>query len=334
MKGYQIRITLLLVLFAAITPTTAQIAVSQPEKATLITTDISNFWAMFDQLPQVNSTEDTLQILHDFYLSQASPALQEYFDVERRENNKIIETEYLAILRQYPKYLASIRSNTESIVSSKEKIYECFHRAKELYPEFTFRDTYFCIGFFNSGGKSMAQGGLYIGTEMFALSDDTVLDEWQGSAWLQFFNPIDHIHNIVLHEQTHFQQSPPANNDYNLLYNAINEGASVFLVDLVTDSEGITNGGGIGKTAFRYGEANEEEVWKLFKKDMNSNDQSKWFYNAETTDWPKDMGYYVGYKICRSYYDNAQDKATAIKNIFEATGATKLLADSGYEAKF
>ena len=67
---------------------------------------------------------------------------------------------------------------------------------------------------------------------------------------------------------------------------------------------------------------------------MNSNDQSMWFYNAETTDWPKDMGYYVGYKICRSYYDNAQDKATAIKNIFEATGATKLLADSGYEAKF
>lgn len=319
-------------LFMAVHTMYGQEGVSDPEKARLITSDISNFWKMYDQLPKAESKEDTLQVLNDFYLSKASSALLEYFEDERRENNKIIEEEYLGILRQYPKYLASVRRDTENI--DKHRIYQYFVKAKALYPDFTFHDNYFCIGFFNSGGRSMANGGLYIGVEMFALSETTVLDEWKDSAWLQFFNPIDHLHNIVLHEQAHFQQSPPANNDYNLLYYAINEGAAVFLVDIVTDGEGITRGGAVSKTAQHYGDTHEEEVWKKFKADMAATDQSDWFYNAETENWPKDMGYYVGYKICRSYYDHAKDKQQAIKEIFEVRDMQSFLEKSQYEKKF
>lgn len=310
----------------------AQEGVADPKQVKFITTDITNFWKMYDKLPKATSEKDTLQIIKTLYLDRASATLQEYFADERRENKRNITQEYLSMLREYPNYLASIRRNTESI--DKEKLYEHLVRAKELYPDFKFRDTYFCIGFFNSGGRSMASGGLYIGTEMFALSDDTAMEEWKGSTWVQFFAPIEDIHNIVLHEQAHFQQLPPTNGERNLLYDAIREGAAVFLVDIVTNGEGITQGGGIGKSALIYGDAHEEEVWHKFEKDMRGYDQSVWFYNAETEEWPKDMGYYVGYKICRSYYDNAKDKALAVKEILEVTDAEEFLDKSGYGNRF
>ena len=180
----------------------------------------------------------------------------------------------------------------------------------------------------------MAKGGLYVGTEMNAMSEGTNMEEWKGDPWVQVFAPINHIHNIVLHEQAHFQQQPPKNNDYNLLYNAINEGAAVFLVDVVTNGEGVTNGGAVSRNALKHGNAHEQEVWQRFKEDMLGYDQSEWFYNADSKEWPKDMGYYVGYKICKYYYDNAKDKKLAIKKILEVTDPNEFLKRSKYESKF
>ena len=334
MKTTQHFVTLSLLTFCCSCLTYAQSTTFKTEEAKLITSDITNFWRMYDELPKAESAEDSTRVLHEFYLNKASTALLEYFEIERKGNNKNIEEEYLFILRQYPKYLASIRGNTEGIQRNKDKIYKYFAKAKKLYPDFSFQDTYFCIGFFNSGGRTMQKGGLYIGTEIFALFDNVVLDEWEGSAWLQFFTPITHIHNIVLHEQAHFQQSPPINNDYNLLYQAINEGAAVFLVDLVTNGEGVTNGGGFGQRVLDYGEINEEKIWNRFKQDMYGYDQSDWLYNAGAEDWPKDLGYYVGYKICRHYYDQANDKKQALKEVFEVADAQKLLEKSDYSSKF
>jgi hypothetical protein len=334
MNRWQISIALCCLFFTVKYTVFGQEGASNPEEAKIITSDISNFWTMYDHLPEAESKEDTIQMLHNLYISKASSALQEYFEAEQRENKKNIEEEYLAVLRQYPKFLASIRNNTESIEKNKDSIYKYFIQAKALYPDFEFHDTYFCIGFFNSAGRSMPKGGLYIGTEMFALSDEAVLDEWDNSPWLRFFQPISHIHNIVLHEQTHFQQLPPADNDYNLLYNAINEGAAVFLVDIVTDGKGVTNGGAVSEAALNYGDANEQEVWRRFKANMYAYDQSDWFYNADSEAWPKDMGYYVGYKICRSYYDHAKDKPLAIKEILEVTNPTTFLDKSKYTTKF
>ena len=103
----------------------AQEGVSDPRKARLVTTDISNFWKMYDHLPSATSKEDSIRILNDFYISKASSALQEYF-ADERKNKRVIEEEYLEALRQYPKYFGSIRSNTENIKNNKDKIYQYF----------------------------------------------------------------------------------------------------------------------------------------------------------------------------------------------------------------
>jgi hypothetical protein len=42
----------------------------------------------------------------------------------------------------------------------------------------------------------------------------------------------------------------------------------------------------------------------------------------------------MGYKICQSYYQNATDKAKAIKTIIEMASPEDILAKSAYEKRF
>jgi uncharacterized protein YjaZ len=46
------------------------------------------------------------------------------------------------------------------------------------------------------------------------------------------------------------------------------------------------------------------------------------------------LGYAVGYKIIKAYYDNAEDKADAIHDILAITDPKEFLARSGYPIKF
>lgn len=60
----------------------------------------------------------------------------------------------------------------------------------------------------------------------------------------------------------------------------------------------------------------------------------KWFYNEAAEDWPNSIGYYVGFKICESYYQNAKDKKQAIKDIVEVTDCEEFFKKIKYDMKF
>jgi len=82
----------------------------------------------------------------------------------------------------------------------------------------------------------------------------------------------------------------------------------------------------------KYGEKHENELWKEFKSDMDKNksvDETDWFYNYNL-DRPADLGYYIGYKIVKSYYENQKDKKKAIKEIIEMKDPKKFLIESKY----
>ncbi|MCY1226596.1 hypothetical protein D9M72_388360 [compost metagenome] len=50
---------------------------------------------------------------------------------------------------------------------------------------------------------------------------------------------------------------------------------------------------------------------------MFSSNFSNWLYNGGRKGESADLGYYVGYEICKSYYNLAKDKKQAIKDIIE-----------------
>ena len=54
----------------------------------------------------------------------------------------------------------------------------------------------------------------------------------------------------------------------------------------------------------------------------------------ETPEKPCDLGYYVGYKICQAYYEQAAAKKRAVADLLPATDFAALLDRSGYARKW
>lgn len=88
----------------------------------------------------------------------------------------------------------------------------------------------------------------------------------------------------------------------------------------------------IGRPAYTYFEplvgGREHEIETTFSADLDKTDLSDWFYNS-TEEKPSEIGYWVGYRIARSCYEKASDKAAALKEIMEFTDAHAFLAASG-----
>ncbi len=62
---------------------------------------------------------------------------------------------------------------------------------------------------------------------------------------------------------------------------------------------------------------------------MYGTDFSDWLYNGNNAKTVADLGYFMGYAICKSYYEHAADKTRAIKEIIELR-----FSDAGAVDKF
>jgi uncharacterized protein YjaZ len=138
---------------------------------------------------------------------------------------------------------------------------------------------------------------------------------------------------MVVHEAVHIQQ--PDNMRYfsrrisnGLLMQSIKEGAADFITSLIINE--ITN-----TTLHKYGNINEQVLWEEFQQEMFDNDLSRWLYQGNQSKFrPADLGYYIGFKICESYYHNHQDKSKAIKEIITVKNYRKFLKKSKYGEKY
>jgi hypothetical protein len=63
--------------------------------------------------------------------------------------------------------------------------------------------------------------------------------------------------------------------------------------------------------------------------DEDKTDLSAWLYNSTPTQ-PRDLGYWVGYRIVKSYYQQAPDKRQALRDIYGMTDPHQFLAKSGW----
>lgn len=52
--------------------------------------------------------------------------------------------------------------------------------------------------------------------------------------------------------------------------------------------------------------------------------------DSSTLESPADLGYWVGYRIVKSYYQHADDKHEAVRDIFEMKNPDEFLAKSGW----
>lgn len=303
MKYFILLITLVCISFYAFSQAT-----QDPERARLIFTDVKLFWEAYNKdYPNIKSST-----LRTDYLSLISPDLQKtYVPFIIGKDG----TELAATINNNLFYFDNLKRLPFDTISLKKKIRKGYSKLKRLYNEAQFPDVYFAIGNFASAGAHM-NGTLAISIEMFP---DTV----------QVINNVTTVsYNllpiVVLHEIVHFQQNYSKVNT--LLASCIKEGAADFITELTYGKHSTEH---IHKKA----KPNEQSIWSEFQQIMDGTELHNWLYTHDR-DRIKDLGYYVGYKICQSYYDNKKNKRQAIIEILNIKDYKQFLIDSRYSDKF
>jgi hypothetical protein len=287
-----------------------------PDTAEFVVSDIDLFWKAYDSVKPGNRAE----VLRKEYLEKGSRGLKEFTRV------RIGSAENLAkVIETHPKYYAALREPSGKVATYKDAMRASFRKLKGLYEPAVFPDVYFVIGRMSSGG-TLTDTGLLIGVDMFGKGKATAVEELDG--WHRaVLMPIKDIPYIVAHELIHYQQKYPRD-DATLLGKSIREGGADFVGELIS-------GGQINGHLHKYGDPRERELWADFRREMGGKDLSNWLYQGDRAkDRPADLGYYVGYKICESYYQQAADKKAAVKAILEIKDFKEFLKASQYEGKF
>ena len=292
-----------------------------PATVKFVSSDIKNFWRAYDLAAKETDKAKRVAIFQAEYLDKGSAGLKDFLRLRINSAETLVGT-----IDRMPKYYASIRPQTLQVHRMEKRMRAAFKKFKSIYPEAVFPDVYFLIGVTNSGGTT-GPSGLLIGTEMYGKTEKSPMDELR--PWLRtVLSTVDNVPAIVAHESCHYNQRYNAAPDQrHLLGKALQEGACDTIGELIS-------GRNINDHLKVYGKTHDAEIWRDFEADMYKPDYSKWIYNALIAkDRPADLGYYVGYLITRSYYDNAKDKRQAVHDILNIKDARAFYEASGVRQK-
>jgi hypothetical protein len=270
----------------------------------VFTSDIDNFWIAYDS---IRTTTDSLKQVHfiaTLYIDKGTKGLRSFM-VLRNYSAEL----WVKLIRKYPKFWNSIRPNTLTVKSYSADIEKSIARFKELYPDLKEAKMYFTVGGLRSGGTTMNDMVL-VGSEIATGNATTDVSEFTNN-WLAgvFKNQqADNLVSLNIHEYVHTQQK--GGDPKILLGKAIEEGSCDFIMELVIGKQ-------IQNNYIVYGREHEATLKEEFKSDMLSVNISNWLYNGSTAKTVADLGYFMGYTICKAYYNNAADKKKAIKEIIE-----------------
>jgi hypothetical protein len=265
--------------------------------------DVARFYAVYDAAGGHPSAE---QLQRD-YLDQGSAGLHDFAKLRNITGARIAAT-----LAKKPKIYADARRCAAVLPRARSRLAAAMRKLARLYPDARFPPVTIAVG----RGKPVAVGdpvhGVMVGLE--ALCAVRYFDA----------NVEDRFVHVIAHEYIHVQQSESLSEDPHptVLETSLAEGAAEFMGKMI--SGGVANPG-----VWAEAKGHETEIETRFVPDEDKTDLSDWLYNG-TLDKPGDLGYWVGYRIVKSYYQHAADKRQAIRDILGMTDPKAFLARSGW----
>ncbi len=263
------------------------------------TKDIENFFQAFDSVQTTTNKEKQIDFVQKIYLDKGGLGIQYAINHSIDGGKQATAKHWVDLMTNSKENMIRIRPYFDNLDAQMEILRPKFAYFKEQYSDFKDGNVYFVVGLGLFGGRPEGTN-LFIGYEVVANDKP----DWAVS--------------IVLHEYVHTLQKK---SDNALLAHCLNEGACDFIAEVIHQkSLRVTYPDGY----IDFGYKNEKAIWKEFKKFIASNEKGKffdWLYgvkgrNVNGTQM-KDLGYFMGYKICKAYYDNSTDKKQAIKDIIE-----------------
>jgi hypothetical protein len=283
----------------------AQAADAPPPRVAIVTSDVERFFALYDD-PALAGQPDLLAAR---YLAEPTPGLAEFMALRRITPEKLATA-----LRDKPQLFADARGCAAKLGNIRTRLVAATDRLAELYPPAKFPPITIAIGRGTTAGTANAKG-LYIGLETLCMAKFIEADDE------------NRFVHIIAHEYVHAQQplAQVESEDDAVLHAALVEGAAEFVAEQMTGSVAYP-------LLHIWAKGRETELETAFRaeKDGKANG-SRWLYNQQGSDgWPGDLGYWVGYRIVKSYYNRAPDKAAALREIIEMKDPAAFLAASGW----
>nr|WP_298726540.1 DUF2268 domain-containing putative Zn-dependent protease [uncultured Steroidobacter sp.] len=182
-----------------------------------------------------------------------------------------------------------------------------------LYPQARIPPVTIVVGRGRPVGVGYPTTGLQIGLEALCAVD--------------WFTPNleDRFVHVITHEYAHVQQVAAAELDQErptVLQRSLLEGAAEFVAELTSGNTAYSHFGPLTQ-------GREKEIETAFVADQDDTDLSKWLDNS-TLQQPGDLGYWVGYRIVKSYYQQHPDKSQAFRDILGMSDVKAFLARSGW----
>jgi hypothetical protein len=290
--------------FAAILGATAYTTATGSDSAagpTIHIEDVARFYKIYDAADG-HPTADQLQ--HD-YLDAGSEGLHTLAKLRKVTGAAIAEN-----LVKHPEVYSDAKRCMVVLPRVRQRLEVALRKLARLYPEAKFPPVTIAVGRGKPVGVGSPETGVQIGLE--ALCQTNYLNP----------NVEDRFVHVIAHEFVHVQQSQALNDDKNptVLEASLVEGIAEFVGELIS--------GDVGYSQMRaQTEGHEKEIETAFVADEDKTDLSKWLYNG-TAEKSGDLGYWVGYRIAKSYYQHAHDKRRALREILQMTDSKDFLAKS------
>ena len=257
------------------------------------------------------------------YVAQASPAFEAYAERYETSAASIAEaySERPGYYRSLPALESYIRLREPEILSALDRL-EAMAPAGEVVP------TYFMVADQRAGGTPVLTAGasgpqinIAVAVDMIALTSETDMTEFPNGTGGRA-NASD-LPQVVVHENAHVLQlaSQGGLENYRSIYSpgggsmlavAVREGCAEYVSYLAS-------GWRLGDRHI-YGEANELALWSEFETVMDAPPFSVpgWFSGShpDHADWPSQIGYWMGFRICEYHHQNAVDPDLAIRDLF------------------
>jgi hypothetical protein len=280
-----------------------------PADMTIHTEDVDRFYEVFATRDEAGFTRR----LRREYLQAGSPGLQKF-------RRRIGSASALArTVRGSEGYYGRLQAELATVHTLGPKLREVYAGMQAIAPDAVFPDIYLLIGRFTSGG-TIADEGILLGGELFGRTEE--VDGASLPDWLdEGMKPVTEIEAIVAHELVHYQQDF---SDYDRLAQVLEEGSADYFAELLA-------GRHINAAAHDWGRSHEERVKREFCPTRHAESAGRWLYAPSTeAGVPKDLGYFVGYRIAESYVASQDDRSAALRDLLTVSDADAILDASGW----
>lgn len=280
-----------------------------PSEAKIITTDVINFIGAYNSLSE---DKDSIQVLQEMYFDKASPGMNEYLTKHSFDAGDLLRE-----IQIHPDKYSNVENFYNNLSEFEAEYIRELQSYKSVMPKAMFPPVYLIVANYTGIAQASKLGQL--------VSIEKVTEE------------PDKLLTVMIHELTHFQQAMNMGiENYSAVYAKKNnmldlilrEGSAEFITyKLVRKNEDQFS-------RLKTYEENESELWEKFNNDLNEQ-QSEYWLAVKPGDTRKNdsvlLGYAIGYKIVEAYYDQAEDKDQAMKEILKLTDASAFLDKSSYK---